>query len=63
MGPSNGLNNEGMMKMRDGGDVPGVAGQGAREETLCVVDKMDDDHLDDLLGKLCECRWPCGRNL
>ena len=43
--------------MRDGGDVPGAAGQGAREEAGRVKGKIDDDRLDDLLGD------PGGRRL
>ena len=39
------------METRDGGGVPGIAGQGAREKTAFVVDKMGDGHVDDLLGK------------
>ena len=43
-------NGESMMKMRGGGNVPGVAGQGACEKTAHVIDKMDDDHFDYLQG-------------
>ena len=38
------------MKLENGSDVPGVAGQGARTETWDVVDEWGDDHFDDLQG-------------
>jgi len=38
--------------MGDRGDVPGVTGQGACDESIHVVDKVGDDHFDDLGGKL-----------
>ena len=44
-------NDKGVMEMRYGGDVPGVTGLGAGEEAALVVDKMGDDHFDNLLGK------------
>jgi hypothetical protein len=46
-----GSSDEGVMEMGNGGNVPGVTGQGAREETARIVDEMGDDHFDDLLGK------------
>ena len=46
-----GCGNEGVMEVGNGGDVPGVAGQGACEETASVIDEMVDDHFNDLLGK------------
>ena len=39
------------MEMRKGGDVPRVTGQGAYAETAFVVDKIGDNHFDDLLWK------------
>ena len=33
-----GVNDEGMMEMRDGGDVPQITGQGACAEAELVVD-------------------------
>ena len=56
-----------MVEMRYGGDVPRVTGQGARDETWCVVDEMSDDHFDDFHGKLGErrraCRWNLWRSI
>ena len=51
------MSDKGVMEMGDGGDVPGMAGQGAREETGCVKGKIGDDGVDDLLGD------PGGRRL
>ena len=42
---------KGVIEMRNSGDVPGVTGQGACAETVCVVSKISDDHFDDLQGK------------
>ena len=39
------------MEVRDGGDVPGITNQGAREEAGSVIDKVGNHHLDDLQGK------------
>jgi len=39
------------MEMRNGCDIPGVTGQGARKESASIVDEMGDDNFDDLLGK------------
>jgi len=39
------------MEMRDRGDVPGITGEGACKEATCSIDKMGDDHFDDLQGK------------
>jgi len=47
-----GWTNEGLVEMRDGGDVPRVAGQGTRAETVGVIGKMGNDHFDELQGKL-----------
>jgi hypothetical protein len=63
VGPPAGPNDESVMKVTDGGDVPGVASQGACEETVRVVDKVGNDHFDDLLGNLGEGGRECGRNL
>ena len=46
-----GRNSEGVVEVRNGDDVPGVTGQGAREETVSVVYEMDDDHLNNLVGE------------
>ena len=35
------------MNMRNDSDVPRVTGQGAREETGCIMNEMGDDHFDD----------------
>ena len=43
-------NDEDVVEMRKGGDVPGVASQAARAKTEHVIHKVSDDHLDDLLG-------------
>ena len=40
-----------VVEVRNGGEIPGVAGQGAREETGYVVDKMGDDDFDNFQGK------------
>ena len=40
-----------VVKMGNSGDVAGVARQGARKETACVVYEIDGDHVDNLLGK------------
>ena len=58
-----GANDEGMMCMRDGGDVPRVTGQGTCAETGLVVEKMSDDHFDDVLRKPCGGRRACRRRL
>ena len=55
-------NDEGMMEMGNGGDVPGVTGQGARTETVFVVEMCEDD-LDDILGKPGGEGWTCRRIL
>ena len=41
----------GVMEVRNGGDVPGVAGEGTRKEIVFVIDEMSNDHLNDLVGK------------
>ena len=46
-----GANDECMMEMRDGGDVPRITGQGTCTETGLVVEKMSDDLFDDVLRK------------
>jgi len=45
------VDEEAVMEVRDCGGVPGVTGQGARAETEHVIDKVGDDHLDDLRGE------------
>ena len=45
-GPGVGVSDKGVMEMRNGGDVPGVTGQGARAEVVLVVDEMGDDDFD-----------------
>jgi len=37
--------------MGSGGDIPGVVGQGAREQTVFVIEKMGGDRVDNLLGE------------
>ena len=44
-----GVDDEGMMEMRYGGDVPRIAGQGACAKTELVVDEMSDDNFNDVL--------------
>lgn len=44
-------NNKGVVEMRNGGNVPGVTGQSACKETVCVESKICDDYFDDLQGK------------
>jgi hypothetical protein len=51
------------MKMRDGGDVPGVTGQGACPEAARVVDEVCDDHFNDVLGKSRGKRQGCRRSV
>ena len=52
IGPRTRSNGKSVVKMRDGGDVPGVTRQGACEETARVIDEVGDDHFDDLERKL-----------
>jgi len=40
------------MEIRDGGNVPGVTGQGTRQKAAGVVDEMGDNHFDELQWKL-----------
>lgn len=40
-----------MMKMRNSGDIPRVAGQSACAETARVVSKIGNDHFDKFQGK------------
>jgi hypothetical protein len=51
------------MKMGNGGNVPRVTCQGAREETASVVGKVGDDHFDGLQGKPGGRRQTCRRSL
>ena len=39
-----------MMKMRNGGEAPGVSSKGTCQEGELVVNEMSDDHLDDIQG-------------
>ena len=43
--------------MRNSGRVPGTAHQGACEETVCVVDKIDNDHFNGFQRKPVENGW------
>lgn len=45
---------EGAVKVGNGGDIQGIAGQGTRVETAHVMSEMGDYRLDDFLGKLCD---------
>ena len=58
-----GQGDKGVMKMRNGYDVPGVAGQGACEEATLVVNEMDDDHFEDLGRNFGKIGWGCRRCL
>ena len=58
-----GANDEGMMEMRDGGDVPRIAGQGACAETELVVDEISDDDFNDVLRKSGDRRQACRGSL
>ena len=49
--PGTYVDSKDVMETRDGGDVPGVAGQGARTETALVIHKISDDPFDDLEGE------------
>jgi len=40
-----GWTDKGVMEVGDGGGLPGASGQGAREETTFVVDKVGDDDI------------------
>jgi len=55
------LNDKGVMEMWDGSDVPGVTGQGACTEIVCVTGKIADDYLEDFKGKPCDRRRGCRR--
>ena len=55
-----GVNDEGVMEMRNGGDVPRVTGQGACAETELVVDQVSDDDLNDVLRKAGDRGRGCG---
>ena len=57
------LGDEGVMEMRDSGDVLGVTGQRACEEAALVVDEMDNDHFEDLPRKPGSMGWGCRRSL
>ena len=48
------------MKVRNRGAAPGARGEGTRPETAPVVDKVCDDHVDNLLGKPASRGVTCG---
>ena len=52
-----------MVDMRNGGDVPGITGQGTRKEAVRVIEEMGDDHFDDLLGQPDDGGRLCHRSL
>ena len=54
---------KGVMEVRNGGDVPRVAGQGACAETAFVIDKIGDDYFNDLLWEPSGRGRACGRSL
>ena len=58
-----GQGDESVMKVRDGGGVPGVAGQGACAEVACVVDEMGYDYFNNFLGKPGGRRRRCHRRV
>ena len=45
------VDGKGVVEMGNGGNVPGVTGQGACAETAHVIDQVRDDDSDDLEGK------------
>ena len=57
------VSDEGVVKMRNGGDVPGVTGQGACAETGYVIGKASDDDFDHLQGKSGGRERACRRGL
>ena len=54
--------NKGLVETMNSGDVPGVAGQGTREEAALVVGEIGDDHFDDIQGKLSGGGQACRRS-
>jgi len=61
--PLGGYGGEGAVEMRNNGDVPAGTGQGAREETECVVDEIADNHFKDLRGESGSGKWTHRRSL
>ena len=55
------VDDKGVVEMRNGDDVPGVTGHGARADTAWIVDKIINDHLDNFKGKPGGRRWACRR--
>ena len=51
--PEVAVDEEVMVGVRDGGDIPGVTSQGAHAKTGHVVDEICNDHFNDLQGKSC----------
>jgi len=49
--PWKGLGSKGVVKVRNGSEVPGVTGQGARKKAVLVVDEVGDDCFTDIQGK------------
>ena len=49
--PEPDVNGKSVMQTRSSGDVPGVAGHGAREETALVIEKIGHDLFDYFQGK------------
>ena len=45
------LGDKGVMKVRNGGHVPGAAGHGTYEKTARVVDNVCNNHSDNIQGK------------
>jgi len=46
-----GFKGQGVVEVGNSGNVPGITGHAARAETGRVVDKVGNDHFDDLQGK------------
>jgi hypothetical protein len=53
---------EGVMEMMDGGDVPRVTCQGARQEAACVINEVGDNLFHEFLREFGDGRT-CGRHL
>ena len=49
--PGGGYDGEGLVEMRDSGNVPVVTGKGAREDAWRVVGEIGDDYFNDLQGE------------
>jgi len=46
-----GLGGKGVVEVRNSGHVPGAGDHGTYEKTARVVDKVGDNHFDDIQGK------------